>query len=111
MERTLSMSAALAASTVTPGMTAPDVSLTTPAIEAPSEVCAHAATGTSNTIKHSATDQIAWDALIVLSFTVETILVHPTKIILTSHVFQLLCWRMIGAVAKGTQIFFTVRRE
>src|SRR6478735_4585664 len=32
--RTFSMSAGLAASTVTPGMTAPDASLTTPAIDA-----------------------------------------------------------------------------
>src|SRR5688572_33427893 len=42
-DRTFSISAGLAASTVTPGSTAPDVSLTTP----PMEACAYAAPGTS----------------------------------------------------------------
>src|SRR4029077_15567471 len=42
-ERTLSINAGLDASIVTPGITAPDVSLTTPAIA----LCAHAADGVS----------------------------------------------------------------
>src|SRR5207249_9807079 len=63
-ERTFSMRAGLAASTVTPGMTAPDVSLTTPAIEAPSVVCAHAAVGNAaRTIDKRTTKRlIIWDA-------------------------------------------------
>src|SRR5688572_21586180 len=40
-DRTFSINAGLAASTVTPGRTAPDVSLTTPAMDA----CAYAAAG------------------------------------------------------------------
>src|SRR5437899_12856331 len=51
-KRTFSIRAGLAASTVTPGITAPDVSLTTPAMAAPSELCAQAAAG-SNTKDHS----------------------------------------------------------
>ncbi len=43
-ERTFSISAGLEASTVTPGSTAPDVSLTTPPIAL---VCADAAAGSS----------------------------------------------------------------
>src|SRR6185503_1723227 len=46
--RTFSMSAGLAASTVTPGSTAPDASLTTPAIDA----WANAATGRTNNQVH-----------------------------------------------------------
>src|SRR6185436_18686896 len=42
-DRAFSINAGLAASTVTPGRTAPDVSLTTPAMDA----CAYAAAGTS----------------------------------------------------------------
>ena len=42
VERTFSMSAGLAASTVTPGMTAPESSRTVPVIE---EVCANAEMG------------------------------------------------------------------
>jgi hypothetical protein len=49
--RTFSMSAGLDASTVTPGRTAPDVSLAAPAIDA----CARATVGTS-TISKSASD-------------------------------------------------------
>ena len=49
--RTFSINAGLDASTVTPGSTAPDVSLTAPAIDA----CARAAVGTS-TINTSAID-------------------------------------------------------
>src|ERR1700719_1367288 len=45
-DRTFSISAALEASTVTPGMTAPDVSLTTPAI--PPAACADRPTGERN---------------------------------------------------------------
>src|SRR5678815_1448163 len=45
-ERTFSMSAGLEASTVTPGMTAPDVSRTTPAIF-PESAWAHAVAGSS----------------------------------------------------------------
>src|SRR5438128_2050471 len=45
-ERTLSMSAGLAASTVTPGITAPEVSRTTPAIF-PVSAWAHAVAGNS----------------------------------------------------------------
>ena len=65
-ERTLSIRAGLAASTVTPGMTAPEVSLTTPAIEAPSVVCAHATVGNAaGTIDKSTTNHlIIWNALI-----------------------------------------------
>jgi hypothetical protein len=44
-ERTFSMSAGLAASTVTPGSTAPDASFTSPAMPL---VCANAAPGTSH---------------------------------------------------------------
>src|SRR5204862_2674003 len=43
-ERTLSIRAGLTASTLTPGMTAPDVSFTTPAMVPPSELWAHKAT-------------------------------------------------------------------
>src|SRR4051812_32431759 len=43
------MSAGLAASTDTPGSTAPELSLTVPAIEAPLTACARAAAGSSNT--------------------------------------------------------------
>src|SRR5687767_2305733 len=52
-DRTFSMSAGLAASTVTPGSTAPDGSLTTPVMAA----CANAAAGTSKTISRSAADR------------------------------------------------------
>ena len=45
--RTFSMSATLAASTVTPGSTAPDASLTTPAIPVPA-CCADAAVAASS---------------------------------------------------------------
>src|SRR5207247_10715876 len=45
--RTSSMSAALAASTVTPGSTAPVPSLTTPAMPAVVADCAHTSPGTS----------------------------------------------------------------
>src|SRR6478735_5674841 len=52
-DRTLSINAGLAASTVTPGRTAPDGSFTTPAMDA----CAYAAAGTStrHTIEDSTT--------------------------------------------------------
>ena len=50
-ERTFSISAGLEASTVTPGNTAPEVSRTTPAIEA----WANAAAGSNNAPTHNAT--------------------------------------------------------
>src|SRR5688500_4880979 len=54
-ERTFSIRTGLAASTVTPGSTAPDASLTTPAM-AP---CANAAAGTSRTTSRTAADRRA----------------------------------------------------
>src|SRR5205809_4545390 len=57
--RCFSMSAGLAASTVTPGSTAPDASLTTPAIDA-ATFCADAASGTiisTPTIRTHRTDR------------------------------------------------------
>jgi len=59
-----SIKAGLAASTVTPGITAPDESLTTPAM-LPVSACAHAAVGRSNT-HHTRSPAILW-AFIVAS--------------------------------------------
>ena len=47
-ERTFSINAGLAASTVTPGSTAPEASLTTPAIPLAWACCADALSGTRN---------------------------------------------------------------
>src|ERR1051326_6943442 len=58
--RTFSMSAGLAASTVTPGSPAPDASLTTPEIEAP--LCAPAVAAVSST--SSAAPRLLIDRLI-----------------------------------------------
>src|SRR5688572_2240118 len=49
------MSTGLLASTVTPGSTAPDASLTTPVMAA----CANAAAGTSKTTSNTAADRLA----------------------------------------------------
>jgi hypothetical protein len=54
------MSAGLAASTVTPGITAPDVSLTTPAMVALPEPCAHAADGANNKHDRATRRTIFW---------------------------------------------------
>src|SRR5258706_2794649 len=54
------MSAGLAASTVTPGITAPEVSLTTPAMVALPEPCAHAAAGRNNTHDRTTSRAILW---------------------------------------------------
>src|SRR5438552_13140297 len=54
-ERTFSISTGLAASTVTPGSTAPDASLTTPVMAA----CANAVTGRSTTTNRAAADRLA----------------------------------------------------
>ena len=50
--RTFSMSAGLAASTVTPGRTAPELSRTTPAIDACANATDGAATSTATTRHH-----------------------------------------------------------
>src|SRR5438067_3910256 len=52
-ERTFSIRAGLAASTVTPGITAPDASRTTP--EMPAACCAHALEGKDSTLASMAT--------------------------------------------------------
>src|SRR5687767_13125960 len=52
---TFSMSAGLAASTVTPGRTAPDASLTTPAIDA----CAYAIVGSTDSEQNTMTIRVA----------------------------------------------------
>ena len=57
--RTFSMRAGLAASTVTPGSTAPDVSLTTPAIPLADACCADAIDGSSRVQDH-ATPKPRW---------------------------------------------------
>src|SRR5205809_5015096 len=54
-ERTFSINTGLAASTITPGSTAPDASLTTPVMAA----CANAAAGRSTTARRAAADRLA----------------------------------------------------
>src|SRR5512145_8081 len=62
-ERTFSIRAGLAASTVTPGSTAPDASLTTPAM-LPDSDCAHATDG-RNTTQNTTTTRRARDRKVI----------------------------------------------